>query len=234
VRLAPRTKGRLVPGLATILAVGGAFVVACTLVARPWHEPFTSASAHVQGHELADQHSSAPAQYRSHPVPPRLSVLLEERRIASAARRYRRTAPRGGAIGRIVVPRLGLDMALENGTGTATLRKGPGRDPRTYMPGEGELVYIAGHRTTYLKPFARIDQMRAGDPITLHMPYGTFRYVVTGHEIVGANALWVLRTHHRAVVALQACHPRFSATHRYIAWAKLVRVTPRSGPSYDS
>jgi sortase (surface protein transpeptidase) len=25
------------------------------------------------------------------------------------------------------------------------------------MPGQGQLVYIAGHRTTYLAPFSRID-----------------------------------------------------------------------------
>ena len=31
------------------------------------------------------------------------------------------------------------------------------------------------------------------------------------------------------VVALQACHPRFFATHRYIAYARLVRVEPRDG-----
>ena len=30
------------------------------------------------------------------------------------------------------------------------------------MPGEGELVYVAGHRTTYGAPFAHIDRLRAG------------------------------------------------------------------------
>ena len=72
------------------------------------------------------------------------------------------------------MPRLGLNMVFVNGTDTATLKKGPGRDPRTYMPGEGELIYIAGHRTTYLAPFARIDTLRPGDRVTLRVPYGTF------------------------------------------------------------
>ena len=57
-------------------------------------------------------------------------------------------------------------------------------------------------------------------------------YQVTGHSIVEAHDLAVLRSHHREVVALQACHPRFFATHRYIVWAKLVRVTPRDGRPY--
>ena len=47
--------------------------------------------------------------------------------------------------------------------------------------------------------------------------------------IVAADDLAVLRSHHKELLALQACHPRFFATHRYIAYAKLVRVEPRDG-----
>ena len=100
------------------------------------------------------------------------------------------------------------------------------------MPGQGELVYIAGHRTTYLAPFANIDKLKVGDRVTLEMPYGTFVYAITGHEIVDAHDLAVLDSHHREVVALQACHPRFFATHRFIAWAKSVLVTLTDGSSY--
>ena len=42
-------------------------------------------------------------------------------------------------------------------------------------------------------------------------------YRIVGHRIVGAKDLAVLKSHGREVVALQACHPRFFATHRYIA-----------------
>ena len=60
------------------------------------------------------------------------------------------------AIARLEVPRLGLDMVVVDGTDGDTLRKGPARDRRTFMPGQGELVYVAGHRTTYGAPFAEI------------------------------------------------------------------------------
>ena len=55
------------------------------------------------------------------------------------------------------------------------------------MPGEGELIYIAGHRTTYGAPLAHIDRLRKGDAVTLEVPYGKFVYRVTGHVIVPAN-----------------------------------------------
>jgi sortase A len=124
-------------------------------------------------------------------------------------------------------------MILVNGTDHDSLTKGPGRDRRTYMPGEGQLVYIAGHRTTYLAPFAHIERLRSGNSVTLEMPYGTFLYRVFKHEIVDANDLAVLRSNGHDVVALQACHPRFFASQRYIAYARLVRVEPRGGAAFE-
>jgi sortase A len=117
-------------------------------------------------------------------------------------------------------------MILVNGTDHDSLKRGPGRDIHAYMPGEGQLVYIAGHRTTYLAPFAHIDALRPGDPVTIETPYATFFYRITRHVIVKANALWVLRSPGYEVLALQACHPRFFATHRYIAYARPVRIVP--------
>jgi len=109
---------------------------------------------------------------------------------------------------------------------------GPGRDLRSFMPGEGRLVYIAGHRTTFLAPFSHIERLKKGDPVTLQMPYATFVYRITGHRIVRADDVSVLRSPRHELLALQACHPRFFASHRYIAYAVPVRVQPRDGPAY--
>ena len=97
------------------------------------------------------------------------------------------------------------------------------------MPGT---TAIAGHRTTYLAPFRHIDDLRRGDRITVEMPYATFVYRVSGYRIVAADDLSVLRSHGHEVLELQACHPRFFATERYIAWARLVRVEPRGGSAF--
>ena len=78
-------------------------------------------------------------------------------------------------------------MILVNGTDHDSLEKGPGRDLRTFMPGQGELVYVAGHRTTYLAPFAHIDKLRPGDTVTFQLPYATFHYEITGHRVEMAS-----------------------------------------------
>ena len=214
------------------LVVIGLLTLTWTVVVWRGSDPFTSLYTRRQQHKLALQYEALAARYPVRHIPPRASAADAARKILADARRYRRKEPQGAAIGRLVVPRLGLNMVLVNGTDTATLKKGPGRDPHTYMPGERELVYIAGHRTTYLAPFAHIDDLRPGDRVTLRMPYARFDYRVTGHRIVDSHDLSVLRSHHREVVALQACHPRFFATHRYIVWAKPVRITPRHGRPY--
>jgi sortase A len=101
------------------------------------------------------------------------------------------------------------------------------------MPGENRLIYVAGHRTTYLAPFSDIDSVRPGDRVTIEVPYGTFIYTVTHHRIVKATDVSVLRSPRREVLALQACHPRFFASHSYIAYARLIRVEPRGAKPYE-
>jgi sortase A len=217
----------------TLLAVAGALVLVWVIVVWRWQDPFTALYTHWKQHQLARSYERRFTAYR----PARLgqtvaSPAAERRTIAQEARLYRLHSRRGQAIGRIRVPRLGLNMILVNGTDDATLKKGPGRDLRTYMPGEGQLIYIAGHRTTYLAPFAHIERLRPGDYVLVDVPYGAFRFRIFKHEIVAADDLAVLRSHGREVVELQACHPRFFASHRYIAYGRLVRVEPRGGRAF--
>ena len=214
----------------TTLVVGGALMLVWVVVVWRWQDPFTAAYTHWKQHQLASSYDHRFVAYKPSATPrTTISPALATKVLGQEARRYRMSSRRGQAIGRIRVPRLGLNMIVVNGTDAASLEKGPGRDLRTYMPGEGQLIYIAGHRTTYLAPFAHIDSMRPGDLIILEVPYGTFRYRVFRHVVVPADDLAALRSHGREVVALQACHPRFFASHRYIVYGRLTQVAPRGG-----
>ena len=96
------------------------------------------------------------------------------------------------------------------------------------MPGEGKLVYVAGHRTTYGAPFSDINQLERGDMISVELPYGSVEYEVTSHRIVDDNDLSVLESREREELVLQACHPRFFASQRYLVYARPVAVAARS------
>lgn len=225
---------RLVRGLGAVLIVAGVGTFLWAIVVWRWQDPFTALYTKYKQHQLADSYKHLVARYRAPHLDGNASLAAVRQEISAESRRYRLSSRRGQAIGKIDVPRLGLDgMILVNGTDHETLMKGPGRDLRTFMPGEGQLVYIAGHRTTYLAPFSHIDRLRPNDRVTLELPYATFTYTVTGHRIVKSTDLAALRSHGRELLTLQACHPRFFATHRYLAYGRLMRITPKGGPTYS-
>jgi sortase A len=214
-----------------LMMVAGALTLGWAVLVWQWQDPFTAVYTHWEQHRLAQKLSHEFETFRPVRVA-RHDLGAERRQIARDAARLRRTAARGQPIGRIVIGRLGLNMVIVNGTDEGSLRRGPGRDPRTYMPGQNRLVYIAGHRTTFLAPFSHIDDIRPGDYIRIEMPYATFVYRAFRHTIVPATDLAVLRSPDHEVLALQACHPRFFATHRYLVYARLVSVSPRGGVPY--
>jgi sortase A len=214
-----------------LLIAAGVLTLTWAVLVWQWQDPFTAVYTHWQQHKLAKSLDREFASFA--PMSGDTADLAAERRsIAEDAARFRRQAHGGQAIGRIVIGRIGLDMVVVNGTDHDDLTRGPGRDARSYMPGQDRLVYIAGHRTTYLAPFSHIDSIRAGDYIKLEMPYATFTYRATRHRVVTSSDLSVLRSPRHEQLELQACHPRFFATHRYILYARLVAVSPRGGTPY--
>jgi sortase A len=216
--------------LGTLIMLLGLGLLAWCATVYFWKDPFTTAYTAWQQRELASGLDRRISEWRElHPPPTPLqtdpaAVPLDPARARRQARAYRDASSEGDAVARLKVPRLGVNVIVVNGTEADDLRKGPGRHMETYMPGERELVYIAGHRTTYGAPFSDIDDLRAGDRVVVELPYGTFEYRVTGHRIVDQYELSVLKTRHREELALQACHPRFFASQRYIVYARPVRA----------
>ena len=205
----PTVTGRRI--LSRLLVAAGLLVLAWTLVAWRWDDPLTALYARHRQHELSRQLAIRGTEAAAR--------ATGGRSIAVAARRYRLRSHDGEAMARISIPRIGLDAVVVEGTTESDLEQGPGFYAGDFLPGEGQLVYVAGHRTTYSAPFSHLDRLRPGDAIAIALPYGTFTYTVTGHRIVTANDIAVLRSHRREQLILQTCHPRFSATHRYLVFA---------------
>ena len=207
---------RTVRALGALSILGGLALVAWAGVTWAWGEPFTALYTKREQGRLAESYERRAEAFRGSP---RL-VAETGAGQADAARRYRAGLNTGDPVGRVRIPRLGVSMVVVEGTDTESLKKGPGHYAGSFLPGQGELIYVAGHRTTYSAPFARIDSLRPGDTVVFQVPYGTFEYRVTRHRIVDATDVGVLRSRHREEIALQACHPRFFASQRYIVYAK--------------
>jgi sortase A len=124
-------------------------------------------------------------------------------------------------IGRVVIPEIGVDSVLLQGTDTGTLQKGPGHYPQTRLPGQGGTVAIAGHRTTYQAPFRRLNELERGDEIEIELPYGRFTYAVEKTRIVDPGDVEIVRDVGRERLVLTACHPLYSAAQRIAVFARL-------------
>jgi sortase A len=226
---------RAVRLLSTVLIAAGALLLVWVVVVWRWEDPFTAIYTHFEQARLSHDYDKRVAAFEPKLKPSTAGhrdLAAVEREVAAEARAYGRTLHTGDPVGRIQIGRIGLKMVVVQGTDEESLKKGPGHYLTSGLPGEGKLIYIAGHRTTYLAPFAAINAIRIGDYVKLEMPYGVFTYRVTRHYIVPATALSILVNHNKEILRLQACHPRFFATHRYIVDARLVAVAPRGGKAY--
>jgi sortase A len=125
------------------------------------------------------------------------------------------------AVGRIEIPRLGLDRTMYEGIRLTTFDLGPGHWPGTAMPGELGNVVVAGHRVSKNQDFRDIDQLAPGDDVIFTTDSGRHVYRVTSTEIVAPDALWVVDQTYAKIATLFACHPPGSVAQRIIVHLEL-------------
>jgi sortase A len=130
--------------------------------------------------------------------------------------------PEGDALTRIVIPAIKVDTVVVEGTGASALRAGAGHYPNTPLPGEEGNVAIAGHRTTYGKPFANLDRLAVGDEIVLETPIGRHVYRVNRAPFVVSNSdFTVISQTPGHTLTLTTCHPKGSASQRLVVKADM-------------
>jgi sortase A len=237
---------KLARRLGNALAVTGVLFVVYAAMVVFWRDPVTSIYTAYEQHEMSTQLSDSFVSWQNDarrelaikptvtagthggatvaPTRSSAAVLRSARRLAAkfAGEERGRT---GRPLGRIRISRIGLStIVVENTDYWGSLSKGPGRYEEGSFPGLGQTTGIAGHRTTWAAPFRHIDSIRNGDPIVLQMPYGTFTYRVLRHRIVDNGDWSIMRSVGFDELVLSACHPLYSASHRYVVFARLESV----------
>ena len=136
----------------------------------------------------------------------------------------------GDSLTRITIPDIDVDVVVVEGTTTSALRAGAGHYPDTPLPCEIGNVAIAGHRTTYGRPFHNLDVLKPGAEITLTTPIGSCTYKVTQDPfpVSPTRTDVVANTPAEATLTLTTCHPKGSARQRLIVKATLIRSTVNS------
>jgi len=216
--------------LSIALITAGLIVVADVGVTLAYQEPLSSLYSSIKQSEKADQLKTIESDFLTKSDVKSIDKAKAQKNprvlkanISQLAQRLVDESEPGDALGRIEAPGMdGLNMVFVQGTDESSLELGPGHYPETAMPGQGRTVAIAGHRTTYLAPFRHIDSMKAGDKITLKMPYGTFVYSVQKTEIVDPTDVGIIHDTGYERLVLSACNPVYSAAQRYIVFARLI------------
>lgn len=208
-----------------MLITAGLVVLADAGATLVWQEPVSAAYGSLQQSQASDDLSNLESRF---PATADLEALSGVSGDAAQARvladLFERRISQGDPIGRIEIDRIGLDSVFLQGTSTATLQRGPGHYPTTSLPGQPGTVAIAGHRTTYLAPFRKINEIQDGDEITLRMPYAGFTYTVEKHEVVDDSAVHIVDPVGYPRLVLTACHPLYSAAQRWAIFARLTRI----------
>jgi sortase A len=137
----------------------------------------------------------------------------------------------GEPIGKIIIPSIGMDVIMVEGTGKGDLKVGPGHWPETPFPGQGGNFVVSGHRTTYGAPFLKLNKVEVGDEINIVTPYAVARYIVTRVIIVLPTEVNEVAQLGKEQVSLAACHPIYSARQRIVVQGDLTGfklITPQS------
>jgi sortase A len=119
-------------------------------------------------------------------------------------------------LGRLQIPKIGIDTVLLQGITLNTLDLGPGHWPGTALPGQIGNTVIAGHRTSHNKVFRNIDQLAPGDEVIFTTSEGDFVYLVRETTVVKPDAMYIVEQTYEPTATLFACHPPGSTRERIV------------------
>ena len=155
----------------------------------------------------------------------KLSEQLASPQLEQAYRE--RTVEVGDSLTRLRIPAIDVDVVVVEGITPSALRAGAGHYPNTPLPCESGNVAIAGHRTTYGKPFGNLDRLKPGDTIELTTPVGGCVYQLSKPPFaVDPTDVSVIDPTPERTVTLTTCHPKGSAAQRLIVKATWLKTLP--------
>lgn len=134
------------------------------------------------------------------------TLVAETRSTANAnALQPKAALHKGDVLGRIDIPRLGLSVAVLEGTSSQVLRLGAGHIEGTPLPGQPGNSGVAGHRDTF---FRSLKDIHKNDEILMQTATGLLRYEVDWIKIVGPEDTSVLHSvGEESTLTLVTCYP---------------------------
>ena len=153
---------------------------------------------------------------------------------AKAAAAVSTTPGKYQTVGRIKIPRMGLDVSYGEGVHASALDRGPGHWPGTPLPGAAGTSVLSGHRNTHTAPFQRLNWLRPGDKIVVSVGKQdpvTYRVVDTTIVPEAEYPSFVLTPAKDPTtrnLTLFACHPAGNPIFRIVVRATIASPGDKS------
>lgn len=127
--------------------------------------------------------------------------------------------------GLLEIPKIGLSQTLFEGVTLTSINRGPSHWPGSAMPGEVGNTVIAGHRTTYSRPFWALNELVPGDELIFTIGGERIVYLLDRIEVVDPTDIHIIDQTHERTATLFACHPRGSARQRIVGHFTIKNTT---------
>lgn len=131
----------------------------------------------------------------------------------------------GSKYATIKIESIGIELPVYYGANYTVLKSGIAHDEKSYFPGEGGSVIMAGHN---FKSFlANLPEVQTGDKIILETTYGNFTYEIYNTKVIKETAVdQVPVQNEEEILMLYTCWPINNIGHaseRYVVYAKTVK-----------
>lgn len=223
----PAPSGPRPSGRAILIAIGLALLLAGSFVYfRGGKEPLPSQPEPSQEIPAMEQPPENPEPQPEAPgeSAPSIPSFPTDKLFITAGRQ-------GYASGelRLVIPKLELDVPIQNGVDEATLKEGPGLYDYAQLPSKGNSnVSIAGHRDIYGSHFYYVDTLAPGDLFYLVYHGEIYQYAYYSTQVVEADDWGPIYSKEFSALTLTSCTPIGTSLNRIIITAKLVSVVPET------
>jgi len=129
--------------------------------------------------------------------------------------------PYGSPVALLVIPSIGLNQVVGEGTTGRELMNGPGHVPATPLPGEYGNAVVMGRAHSYGRPFAHLSSLKTGDEIQVTTGQGAFRYRVTRVALVAADDTSVYASGTQSSLTLVTSGPALAPSQHLVVSALL-------------
>ena len=122
---------------------------------------------------------------------------------------------------RIVIPAIGVDAPIVQGDTWEQLKKGVAQHIGTADPGQNGNLVLSAHNDIFGELFRDLDQLSAGDEITVYTASQQYTYVVADRRIVQPTEVSVMAATQNPAATLISCYPYLVDNKRIVVIAQL-------------